>query len=210
MPVYHHSLDLQTHHSHHLEHHPSSTSLPQEPFPDFPTAAAVPAFFLYSFPLPLQCLLPQEPFLYSYTAAAVPAPAGAFLVFPHCRSSVRSRRSLFCIPTLLQQHLFPQESFLFSLSSLYFHTAAVVSALTGAFLSISPLPQQCPHQHKLSLYFYTATVVSAPTGAFPVFPHCRSSVTPSGAFSLLPYCRSSVRSRRSLFSTSTLPQQRPL
>ncbi len=47
--------------------------------------------------------------LYSPTATAVSAPAGALAIFPHCRSSVCSRRSLFCISPLPQQCLLPQE-----------------------------------------------------------------------------------------------------
>ncbi len=87
------------------------------------------------------------------TAAAVSAPAGALPVFPHCRSSARSRRSLPSTSPLPQQCLLPQER-----------------------KHISPLPQQCllPQEH--NIYFPTAAAVPAPPGAFPVFPHCRSSV----------------------------------
>ncbi len=72
---------------------------------------------VYISPLPQHCLLPQEPCLYFPTAvavstrfrrshflysdaAAVPASTGALSIFPQCRSSVYSRRSLLCISTL--------------------------------------------------------------------------------------------------------------
>ncbi len=88
----------------------------------------------------------------------MPAPAGAFSIFPHCRSSACSRRSFFYISPLPQQCLLPQERYLF------FPTAAAVPAPAGSFsifphcrssarsrrspIYISPLPQQClfPHQ----------------------------------------------------------------
>ncbi len=62
--------------------------------------------------LPQQCLLPQERYLYFPTAAAVPAPAGAFSVLPHCRSSVYPHH-LLPLPTLPQQHT-PAEAFTFT------------------------------------------------------------------------------------------------
>ncbi len=163
-------------------------------------------------------LLPQELYLYFHTAAAVSAPAGAFSIFPHCRSSVCSRRSLFsislhcrssdrsrrssiCISPLPQQYLLPQEPFL------YFPTAAAVTAPAGALsvfphcrssdcsrrssICISPLPQQCLLPQEPFLYSSTAAAVTAPAGALSVFPHCRSCVC----------------SRRSLFYIPPLPQQ---
>ncbi len=85
-------------------------------------------------------------FLYSPTAAAVSAPAGAFSIFLHCRSSDCSRRSAICISPLPQQWRY-----------LYFPTAAAVTAPAGALsafphyrssvcsrrsaICISPLPQ---------------------------------------------------------------------
>ncbi len=82
------------------------------------------------------------------------APPGALPVFPHCRSSVCSRRSVIYISPLPQQCPLPQEP------SQYFPTAAAVSAPAGApsisphcrssvcsrrsAIYISPLPQQCP------------------------------------------------------------------
>ncbi len=151
------------------------------------------------------------------TAAAVSAPAGALPVFPHCRSSARSRRSLPSTSPLPQQCLLPQERKYISPlpqqcllpqeHNIYFPTAAAVPAPAGAFplfphcrssvrsrrsaIHISPLPQQCPLPQEPSHYFPTAAAVPAPPGAFPVFPHCRSS----------------VRSRRSSINTSPLPQQ---
>ncbi len=120
------------------------------------------------------------------TAAAVSAPVGALPVFPHCRSSARSRRSLPIISPLPQQCLLPQEH------NIYFPTAAAVPAPAGAFpvfphcrssvrsrrsaIYISPLPQQCPFPQEPSHYFPTAAAVSAPAGAPSIPPHCRSSV----------------------------------
>ncbi len=157
-------------------------------------------------------------FLYSPTAAAVSAPAGAFSIFLHCRSSDCSRRSAICISPLPQQWLLPQERYL------YFPTAAAVTAPAGALsvfphcrsrvsapagaLSVfphyrssvcsrrslfctSPLPQQCLLPQERYLHFPTTAVVSAPAGALSVFPHYRSSVC----------------SRRSLFYIPPLPQQ---
>ncbi len=108
------------------------------------------------------------------TAAAVSAPVGALPVFPHCRSSARSRRSLPIISPLPQQCPLPQEP------SQYFPTAAAVSAPAGALSIfphcrssvrsrrslpiISPLPQQCPLPQELHQYLPTAAAVFAPTG----------------------------------------------
>ncbi len=119
------------------------------------------------------------------TAAAVSAPAGALPVFPHCRSSARSRRSLPSTSPLPQQCLLPQER-----------------------KYISPLPQQCllPQEH--NIYSPTAAAVPAPAGAFPVFSslpqQCPLPQEPSQYF---PHCHSSVRSRRSSIDISPLPHQ---
>ncbi len=87
------------------------------------------------------------------TAAAVSAPAGAFSIFLHCRSSDCSRRSAICISPLPQQWLLPQERYL------YF-----------------PLPQQWLLPQERYLYFPTAAAVTAPAGALSVFPTVASSV----------------------------------
>ncbi len=63
----------------------SSDLLPQERYPYFLTTAVVNA--------PLRSAT-----LYFLTAPAVSAPAGALPIFPHCRSSARSSRSLFPQP----------------------------------------------------------------------------------------------------------------
>ncbi len=113
------------------------------------------------------------------------APPGALPVFPHCRSSARSRRSLPSTSPLPQQCPLPQEL------HQYLPTAAAVSAPAGALsifshcrssarsrrssINISPLPQQCLLPQERYLYF--------------------------------PHCRSSVRSRRSSINISPLPQQ---
>ncbi len=82
----------------------------------------------------------------------MPAPAGAFPLFPHCRSSVCSRRSTIYISPLPQQCPLPQERYL------YFPTAAAVSTLTSSLLS--------PHRH-------TSTLQQKPL----LPPRCRSIFT---------------------------------
>ncbi len=151
-------------------------------------------------PLPQQCLLPQERYLYFPTAAAVSAPAGALSIFPHCRSSVCSRRSSINISPLPQQCPLPQERYL------YFPTAAAVSASAGAqsifphcrssvcsrrsFLYVSPLPQQCllPQEHHI--YFPTAAVVSTLTSSL-LSPHRHASILQQKPL-LPPRCRSII------------------
>ncbi len=112
----------------------------------------------------------------------MPAPAGAFPVFPHCRSSVRSRRSAIYIFPLPQQCPFPQEP------SHYFPTAAAVSAPAGApsipphcrssvcshrsTIYISPLPQQYLPSHPPSSP-HTSTLQQKPL----LPPRCRSIFT---------------------------------
>ncbi len=147
-------------------------------------------------PLPQQCLLPQERYLYFLTAAVVTAPPGALPVFPHCRSSVCSRRSAIYISPLPQQCPLPQEP------SQYFPTAAAVPAPAGApsisphcrssvcsrrsAIYVSPLPQQCPLPQEpfrtsplpqqcllpqeRYLYFPTATAVPLPQEPFRTSP----------------------------------------
>ncbi len=121
-------------------------------FPPLPQQCLLPQERQYFSPLPQQCLLPQEHNIYFPTAAAVPAPAGAFPVFPHCRSSVRSRRSSTNTSPLPQQCLLPQEH------HIYFPTAAAVSTLTSSLLS--------PHRH-------TSTLQQKPL----LPPRCRSIFT---------------------------------
>ncbi len=151
-------------------------------------------------PLPQQCLLPQERYLYFPTAAAVSAPAGALSIFPHCRSSVCSRRSSINISPLPQQCPLPQERYL------YFPTAAAVSAPAGAqsifphcrssvcsrrsFLYVSPLPQQCllPQEHHI--YFPTAAAVSTLTSSL-LSPHRHASILQQKPL-LPPRCRSII------------------
>ncbi len=104
----------------------------------------------------------------------MPAPAGAFSVFPHCRSSVRSRRSLFCISPLPQQCLLPQERYLF------FPTAAAVLAPAGAFSPPGPLPSPLP---KFPLPSITQSTHNGPF-PFPIVP--RHHRNPHQRFSSLP------------------------
>ncbi len=157
----------------------------------------------------------------------MPAPAGAFCVFPHCRSGVYSRRSLFCIS--------PRRSSDCSLY-LYFITTAVVTAPLRSTICISPLPQQCPLPQERYLYisslpqqcslqqepfllpapprptlpppncFPTAAAVPAPAGAFSVFPHCRSGVYSRRSLFCISPRRSSDCSSRSAICISSLPQ----
>ncbi len=107
----------------------------------------------------------------------MPAPAGAFSVFPHyrssvcsrrsllcispCRSSVRSRRSLIRISPRPQQWLLPQERYL------YFLTTAVVTAPLRSTICISPLPQQCLLPQERYLYFLTPAGAFSPPGPSP-------------------------------------------
>ncbi len=152
----------------------------------------------------------------------MPAPAGAFSVFPHCRSSVCSRRSLFCISPcrssarscrslfcispLPQQCLLPQERYL------YFPTAAAVSAPAGTLSVFFPLPQQCSLQQEPFL-------LPAPPPPLSQQPHATQESPPAvffttavvpalaGTFSIFPHCRSSACSSRNLLYISPLPQQ---
>ncbi len=142
------------------------------------------------------------------TAAAVSAPVGALPVFPHCRSSARSRRSLPIISPLPQQCLLPQEH------NIYFPTAAAVPAPAGAFplfphcrssvrsrrsaIYISPLPQQCPLPQELHQYLLTAAAVFAPTGAPYIYFPTAAAVSTLTSSLLSPHRH-----------TSTL-QQKPL
>ncbi len=132
------------------------------------------------------------PAVFFLTAAAVPAPAGAFSIFPRCRSSARSSRSLLYISPLPQQCPLQQEPFL------YFPHCRSSARSSRSLFCISPLPQQCPLQQEPFLYFPTAAAVPAPAGAFSTFPHCRSSIYPH----LLhpPCCHSSTHFSRSLSS----------
>ncbi len=158
------------------------------------------------------------------------APAGAPPVFPHYRSSVRSRRS--------SLHFFHcRSSACPRRSSLSIFTAAAVTALAGA-LPVFPhcRSSECSPQERY-LYFLTAPAVSAPAGVLPIFPHCRSSARSSRSLSPRPlpsplpttalplspsqqphatigippqlflHCRSSACSSRNLLSISPLPQQ---
>ncbi len=127
--------------------HPTPPPPPPLPFPAAPCHPGTPTScflhcrssacssrnLLYISPLPQQCLLQQEPYLYFPTATAVTAPAGAPSVFPHYRSSVRSRRSslYFSLP---QQCLLPQEL------SLFFHCRSSDCSRRSA-TCISSLPQ---------------------------------------------------------------------
>ncbi len=114
-------------------------------------------------------LLPQERYLYFLTAAAVTAPSGALSVFPHCHSSVCSRRSAIYISPLPQQCPLPQEPF-----------------------RTSPLPQQCLLPQELHQYLPTAAAVSTLTSSFPS-PRCRSSTLQQKPL-LPPRCRSIITS----------------
>ncbi len=186
--------------------------------------------------LPQQCLLPQERFLNFLTAAAVLAPAGSLSLhplsfthpppplFPHCRSSACSSRSLspplppsiFSLPQqcLLQQEPLPPPPPSPSQQPPRHHG--------------NPPPQlflhyrssACSSRNLLSI-FPTTAVVPAPTGFFSICPHCPSSdrsrrsaiyfpttavvAAPAGALSLFSYCPSSACPRRSFPFVSPLP-----
>ncbi len=146
------------------------------------------------------------------------APPGALPVFPHCRSSVCSRRSAIYISPLPQQCPLPQEP------SQYFPTAAAVPAPAGApsisphcrssvcshrsAIYISPLPQQCPLPQEpfrtsplpqqcllpqeLHQYLPTAAAVSTLTSSF-LSPRCHSSTLQQKPL-LPPRCRSIITS----------------
>ncbi len=193
-----------------FHHYRSSDRSPQEHYLYFPTATAVSApagalsiYFLTAvavlapagaFPSPGPSTPPptHSPPNCFPTAAAVPAPAGALSVFPHCRSCVYSRRSLFCIS--------PRRS----------------SDCSSRSLSFSrPLP--CPPPPPLPAVFSTTAVVPALAGTFSIFPTTAVVPAPAGSFSIfpplpqqwllpqehLPFCphyRSSVSSRRSSLS----------
>ncbi len=110
-------------------------------FPPLPQQCLLPQERKYISPLPQQCPLPQEPSHYFPTAAAVSAPAGALSIFPHCRSSVRSRRSLPIISPLPQQCPLPQEL------HQYLPTARSSVCSHRSTIYISPLPQQYLPSH---------------------------------------------------------------
>ncbi len=130
------------------------------------------------------------------------APAGALSIFPHCRSSARSRRSLPSTSPLPQQCPLPQEL------HQYLSTAAAVSAPAGALsifshcrssarsrrssINISPLPQQCPLPQELHQYLPTAAAVSTLTPSL-LSPRCHSS-TLQQKLLLPPRCRSIITS----------------
>ncbi len=123
-------------------------------------------------------------------------PPGALPVFPHCRSSVCSRRSAIYISPLPQQCPLPQEP------SQYFPTAAAVPAPAGApsisphcrssvcsrrsAIYISPLPQQCPLPQELHQYLPTAAAVSAPAGALSISPLPQQCPLPQEPFRTSP------------------------
>ncbi len=149
-------------------HHPIHPQRPI-PFPNSPTP-------------------PQEsPPAVFFTAAAVPAPAGTFSIFPHCRSSARSSRSLFSIFPHCRSSACSRRS-----AICISHCLSSICSRRSA-ICIAPLPQQCLLPQEPYLYFPTAAAVSAPAGALSVFPHCRSS----------------ARSSRSLFSSRPLPSPVP-
>ncbi len=109
-------------------------------------------------------------------------PSGALPVFPHCPSSVCSRRSATNISSLPQQCSLQQEPFPPAPplpvthngpSPLPFPTAPRHHRNPPP--AVSSLPQQCLLQQEPSLYFPTAAAVPAPTGIFSIFPHCPSS-----------------------------------
>ncbi len=154
-------------------------------------------------------------------AAAVSAPAGAFSVFPHCRSSVCSRRSAICISPLPQQCLLPQERYLF------FPTAAAVLAPAGAFsppgYSLPPFPTApCHPGIPTSCFLHCRSSACSSRNLLYIsplpqqcllqqepslyFPTAAAVPAPAGTFSIFPHCHSSDCSRRSTFCFSPLPQ----
>ncbi len=136
------------------------------------------------------------------------APAGAFSVFPHCRSSVCSLRSLFCISPLPQQCLLPQERYQ------YFPTAAAVSAPAGALSVFSHCRSSARSSRSLSppgpsppCYPNSLPLPSPnpPTTAYSLSqqPHATTGIPTSGFL----HCRNSACSSRNLLYISPLPQQ---
>ncbi len=114
-------------------------------------------------------------------------PSGALSVFPHCRSSVCSRRSDICFPTaaaVLAPAGATQEP-----PPAVFFTAPAVNAPAGA-PPVFPHYRSSARSCRSSLHLSTAAAVPAPQ-----------------EFSLYFYCRSSDCSRRSATCISSLPQQ---
>ncbi len=195
--------------------------------------------------LPQQCLLPQERFLNFLTAAAVLAPAGSLSLhplsfthpppplFPHCRSSACSSRSLSPPPSPpLFSHCRSSACSSRSLSPppppsplpnsphatmgipphatmgippSCFFTTAVVPAPTG-FFSICPHCPSSDRSRRSAIYFPTTAVVAAPAGALSLFPTAPAVPAPAGAFPSFPHCPSSACSSRSAACISSLPQ----
>ncbi len=125
-------------------------------------------------------------------------PSGALPVFPHCPSSVCSRRSATYISSLpqqcsLQQEPLPPTPPRYPTPPSIFLTAAAVLAPAGASPPPLPFPtaptppwesppscflhyrsSACSSRNLLSI-FPTTAVVPAPTGFFSICPHCPSS-----------------------------------
>ncbi len=122
-------------------------------------------------------------------------PSGALPVFPHCPSSVCSRRSATYIYSLpqqcsLQQELFPPAP----PPPSQLPKPPPPPSLPAPTTALSLSPSQQPHATigiPPPAVFFTATVVPAPAGTFSIFPHCRSSACSS----------------RNLLYISPLPQQ---
>ncbi len=170
--------------------------------------------------LPQQCLLPQERFLNFLTAAAVLAPAGSLSLhplsfthppppplFPHCRSSACSSRSLSPPPPPLFSHC---RSSACSSRSLSPPPPPPLPNSPHATIGIPPQlflhyrSSACSSRNLLSI-FPTTAVVPAPTGFFSICPHCPSSDRSRRSAIYFSHYRSSGRSRRSSLPFSHCP-----
>ncbi len=132
------------------------------------------------------------------------APAGAPSISPHCRSSVRSRRSAIYISPLPQQCLLPQEL------SLRFPTAAAVPAPAGA-PSIPPHCRSSVCSHRSTIFISPLPQQYLPSHP-PSSPHTATPVHFSRSRSFLQDASRSLSLRPLSFtppppSISSLPQQ---
>ncbi len=132
-------------------------------------------------------------------------PSGALPVFPHCPSSVCSRRSATYISSLPQQCSLQQEPFPPAPPLPVTQPPPPFHHPQRPFRS--PLPNS-PRHHRNPppAVFFTAAAVPAPTGISSIFPHCPSSDCSRRSTIYFPHCPSSVCSHRSATCISSLPQ----